>query len=145
MAVKVTGEPLSVPLLAVRVLAPAPAPSVQLPTVAMPAALVVAVRPVAEPPPEATAKVTLTPGTGSLWTSSTMTLGLMLTAVPAEADWPSPALTAIWVAAAGSSTLSVSTLETLKLPVITVSDTLSATKKRSGPLAAGMTIPAGSL
>ena len=98
VAVKVTGEPVRLPLLAVRVLLPAVAPSVQLPTVAMPAALVVAEGPLAEPPPEATAKVTLTPGTGLPWLSVTMTLGGVLTAVPAVADWLSPALRAIWVA-----------------------------------------------
>ena len=63
-AVKVTGEPLRLTLLAVRVLAPTVVPSVQLPTVAMPEASVVAGEPVTEPPPEATVKVTLTPGTG---------------------------------------------------------------------------------
>ena len=86
VAVKVTGEPLRLPLVAVKVLAPAVAPSVQLPTVAMPAALVVAGEPVTEPPPEATVKVTLTPGTGLLLVSVTMTLGGVLTAVPAVAD-----------------------------------------------------------
>jgi len=45
------------------VLAPAVVPSVQLPTVAMPEALVVAEAPVMEPPPEATANVTTTLGT----------------------------------------------------------------------------------
>ena len=64
VALKVTGEPLRPALVAVRLLAPALVPSVQLPTVAMPLALVMAVRPVAEPPPLATAKVTLTPETG---------------------------------------------------------------------------------
>ena len=63
---KVTGEPVRPALVAVRVLAPAVVPSVQLPTVAMPAALVVAEAPVTEPPPEATAKVTVTPATGLL-------------------------------------------------------------------------------
>jgi hypothetical protein len=86
VAVKVTGEPLRLPLLAVRVLAPAVAPNVQLPTAAMPAALVVAGEPVAEPPPEATVKVTPTPETGLPFASLTMTLGGVLTAVPAVAD-----------------------------------------------------------
>ena len=64
VALKVTGEPVRLALVAVRVLGPAWVPSVQPPTVAMPAALVVAVGPLTEPPPEATAKVTLTPLTG---------------------------------------------------------------------------------
>ena len=83
---KVTGEPLRDPLVAVSELEPAVVPSVQLPTVAMPLALVVADRLVAEPPPEATAKVTDTPLTTLLFTSLTMTLGAVATAVPTEAD-----------------------------------------------------------
>ena len=66
VAVKVSGEPVRPGLVAVSVLAPAVVPSVQLPTVAMPDALVVADAPVTEPPPEATAKVTATPATGLL-------------------------------------------------------------------------------
>ena len=95
MAVKVTGEPPRLPLVAVSELAPAVAPSVQLPTVAMPPALVVAGEPVTEPPPEATVKVTFTPLTGLLLVSVTITLGGVLTAVPADADWPSPPFAAI--------------------------------------------------
>jgi len=64
VALKVTGEPLSEPLVAVRVLELAVVPRVQLPTVAMPEASVVASVPVTEPPPEVTAKVTGTPETG---------------------------------------------------------------------------------
>ena len=60
VAVKVTGEPASDPLVAVRVLAPAVVPSVQLPAVAIPFEPVVAVI-FPEPPPVATAKVTATP------------------------------------------------------------------------------------
>ena len=52
VAAMVTGEPLRVPDEALRVLAPAVVPSVQLPTVAMPEALVVAEPPLTEPPPE---------------------------------------------------------------------------------------------
>jgi hypothetical protein len=86
VTVKATGEPERLPLVAVSVLAPAVAPSVQLPTAAMPAALVVAAEPLTEPPPEATVKATLTPATGLLLMSVTMTLGGVPTAVPAEAD-----------------------------------------------------------
>ena len=97
VAVKVTGEPVSPGLVAVRVLAPAVVPSVQLPTVAMPEALVVAAAPVREPPPEATAKVTATPGTGAPRASVTSTLGGVVTAVPTAAAWPLPADTVMVV------------------------------------------------
>ena len=63
VAVKLTGEPVSPALVAVRVLEPAVWPRVQLPTVAIPAELVVAEPPVREPLPEPIAKVTLTPET----------------------------------------------------------------------------------
>jgi len=63
VALKVRGEPVRLPLVAVRVLEPAVVPRVQLPTVAMPEALVVAEPPVSEPPPEPIAKVTPTPAT----------------------------------------------------------------------------------
>ncbi len=66
VALKTTGEPVRPPLVAVRVLAPAIVPSIQLPSVAMPLALVVGEAPVTEPPPPVTAKVTLTPLTGLL-------------------------------------------------------------------------------
>ena len=96
VALKVRGEPSRPVLVAVKVLAPALAPRVQLPTVAMPEALVVAERPVAEPPPEATAKVTLTPATGLPLASVTRTLGAMPTAAPTVADWLLPALEPSW-------------------------------------------------
>ena len=86
VAVKVTGEPVRDPLVAVKVFEPTVVPNVQLPTVAIPLTLVVADVPVAEPPPVATAKVTLTPLTGLLLASSTITLGEVDTAVPAVAD-----------------------------------------------------------
>src|SRR5512145_23239 len=66
VAVKVTGLPASVPDVAVSVWGPAVVPSVQPPTVAMPAAFVVWVAPVTEPPPDVTANVTVTPPTGLL-------------------------------------------------------------------------------
>src|ERR1019366_3435698 len=98
-AVNVTGLPMSPALAAVKVFAPANAPSVQLPTVAMPLALVVCAPPARLPPPVATANVTLTPLTGLLFASLTSTLGGVATAVPLVAVWPLPALIAICVAA----------------------------------------------
>lgn len=86
VAVKVTGEPVSDPLVAVSVLVPAVVPSVQLPTVAMPSTPVVADNPVPEPPPVAMVKVTATPLTGASVASLTITLGNVVTAVPAVAD-----------------------------------------------------------
>ena len=64
VAVKVIGLPASPPDVAVSVFVPAVVPSFHEPTVAMPLALVVACVPVAEPPPEATAKVTAMPEMG---------------------------------------------------------------------------------
>src|ERR1019366_548614 len=93
VAVNVSGLPASPGLVAVSVLAPTAGPRVQLPTVAIPLALVVAARPVAEPPPEATAKVTLTPLTGLLLMSLMSTLGAIATAVPDVAVWLLPAFT----------------------------------------------------
>ena len=66
VAMNVAGFP-SIPepeAVAVSVLLPAAGPSLQLPTVAMPLAFVVALPPVTFPPPEATANVTPRPGTG---------------------------------------------------------------------------------
>ena len=82
VAAIVSGEPPNVPLVAVIVLAPTSAPSVQDPTVAMPLAFVTCVAPVIVPPPEATAKLTVTPATGMLFTSRTITLGGTASAVP---------------------------------------------------------------
>ena len=62
VAVKVTGEPVRPVLVALSVFVPAVVPRVQLPTVAMPEAFVVAEPPVIEPPPDATAKVTVDAG-----------------------------------------------------------------------------------
>ena len=92
VAVKVT-DPLMPAAVAVSVFAPAIVPSVQLPTVATPKASVVGVSPVAEPPPEATAKVTTTPETGFPPASVTSTLGAAATAEAATALWPLPAFT----------------------------------------------------
>ena len=60
---------------AVSVFVPGEAPSIQLPTVAMPDVFVVCVAPVIVPPPDATAKVTLAPETGAPELDVTFTLG----------------------------------------------------------------------
>src|SRR3954469_14645551 len=73
VAVNVTGA--SAATVAVTVLAPAADPSVQLPTVATPFDPVVAVAPVNVPPPDVTAKVTLTPDTALPADVFTTTLG----------------------------------------------------------------------
>src|SRR3990172_8143405 len=100
VAVKVTGLPVSVPEVAVRVLAPAVVPRVQLVTVAMPLELVaIAVVGSTVPPPPVTANVTSVPATGLPLASLTRTAGSIATAVPPVADWASPALSAIVVAA----------------------------------------------
>ena len=70
-----------------RVLLPAVALSVQLPTVATPLALVVWLAPVIVPFPGATANVTATCATGFPFASFTITEGGDVTAVPAGADW----------------------------------------------------------
>jgi hypothetical protein len=80
VAVMVNGEPVSPVLVATTVLLPASAPNVQLPSVAIPLAFVVCVAPVTEPPPLPTAKFTITPATGLLFASFTITLGGVLTA-----------------------------------------------------------------
>ena len=73
------------PLVAVNVFDPAVVPNVQLPTVAMPLAFVVADPLVTEPPPVATANVTETPETALLFASFIRTLGAIATAEPATA------------------------------------------------------------
>jgi hypothetical protein len=83
--VNVTGLPDKVPLVAVREFGPGVLPNVQLPTVAMPLAFVVALPPDTLPPPDATAKLTLTPFTGLPPASFTITLGGVATADPAFA------------------------------------------------------------
>jgi hypothetical protein len=98
--VKVTGLPVSPEAVAVRALAPAVVPSVQLVTAAIPLPLVVTgLVGTTVPPPLATANVTLSPATGLPCVSVTSTAGATATAVPAVALWPFPALTAIVVAA----------------------------------------------
>src|SRR5437868_5815958 len=80
---------------AVSGLAPAAVPSFHEPTVAMPLAFVVALVPVADPPPEATANVTATPETGLPKLSVRSTDGAVVTLVFTVFVWLSPALTAI--------------------------------------------------
>jgi hypothetical protein len=100
VAVKVTGEPLRLPLVAVSVLAPAVVPRVQAGLVAMPALSVVTAPVEAnEPPPVATAKVTDTPLTALPCASVTLTDGAVATAVLTVALWLFPPVTAIVVAA----------------------------------------------
>src|SRR5207253_2336702 len=99
VAVKVTGLPVSDPELAVRLLLPAAALSVHLPTVATPLALVVWLAPVIVPFPGATANVTATCATGFPFASFTITDGGVVTAVPAIADWPGGVFAAIVAAA----------------------------------------------
>src|SRR5439155_914737 len=100
VAVKVTGLPVSVPDVAVRVFGPAVGPRVHDVTAAIPFAFVgTGVVGLTVPPPEATAKVTLTPATGLPFASRTVTAGATSTAVPAVAVWPLPALIAIELAA----------------------------------------------
>src|SRR5947209_3054878 len=78
---------------AVSAFAPAVVPSFQLPTAAMPLAFVVALVPVAEPLPLATANVTPPPESGLPYWSVTSTDGAVATFVFTVALWPSPPLT----------------------------------------------------
>src|SRR5213078_1596815 len=99
VAVNVTGLPVSPVAVAVSEFGPAVGPSVHDVTAAIPfAPVVTGVVGVTEPPPDATANVTLTPPTGLPFASRTITEGAVATAVPAGAVWPFPALMAIWVA-----------------------------------------------
>jgi hypothetical protein len=134
VAVNVTGLPLSVPDVAVRVFVPAVGPKVQLVTAATPLAFVVtAVVGLTVPPPEATAKVTGTPATGLLNASRTITPGGVATAVPAVAVWLLPALTAIALAAA-AVTVTVAVCVTASVP-FTVAVTVFA------PAAVELSVP----
>src|SRR5439155_6724555 len=85
-AVNVTGLPVSPIDVAVSVFVPAVVLSVQLPPVAIPLPFVVWVPPVTLPLPAAGANVTVTPCTGLLLPSCTITDGGELTALPAGAD-----------------------------------------------------------
>jgi hypothetical protein len=85
VATKVTAAPGNAAVVAVSRFSPTVPPSVQLPTVAVPEASVVAVAPVSDPPPSVTAKVTVTPGTPAPVDVATFTLGFVSTAEPAMA------------------------------------------------------------
>ncbi|HEX2094433.1 MAG TPA: hypothetical protein VHG28_18660 [Longimicrobiaceae bacterium] len=108
----------SAPAEAVSVLAPAVLPSVQLPAVATPEALVVWVPPVTLPPPDATEKVTLTPETGLPCVSVIVTAGAVETAVPTVAVCPSPADLLMFAAAPA---VPVALKVTLSEPAVAVS------------------------
>ena len=90
VAVKVSGLPVRPPDVAVTVLllVPAVVPSTHELSAATPELLVTTVAPLGElmdPPPEATANVTLTPDLGLLLASVTNTEGAVVTAVPTAA------------------------------------------------------------
>jgi hypothetical protein len=73
------------PVVAVRTFVPTIGPRVHEPTVAIPAAFVEAAAPVTEPPPDATAKFTVTPDIALPFASFTSTEGAVATALPATA------------------------------------------------------------
>ena len=100
VAVNVSGLPaIPVPdALALSVLVPAVGPRVQLPTVAMPLALVAVVLPVTDPLSDAAVKATAMFGTGLPYWSVTRTAGEMGTGVPTVAVCPSPVCTAMCAA-----------------------------------------------
>jgi hypothetical protein len=99
VVVKVNGDPLKLPLVAVSVFAPAVVPRVQAGLVATPElSVVTAIVEANEPPPVATAKVTDTPLTALPCASVTFTDGAVATAVFTVALWVLPPFTAIVVA-----------------------------------------------
>jgi hypothetical protein len=101
VAVNVTGLPVRVPDVAVKVFVPAVVPRVQLVAAAIPLLPVItAVVGTTVPAPDATANVTLVPATGLLNASWTTTEGGVPTAVPTVALWLFPAFRAMEVAAA---------------------------------------------
>src|SRR5205823_13799840 len=93
VAVNVIGLPFTPGAVAVSVSWPATVPSVQLPTAAMPLALVVWLAPVMLPLPAPTANVTDTLGTEFPSTSFTITAGGGATALLTVAVCVSPPLT----------------------------------------------------
>src|SRR3990172_8527671 len=96
VAVNVTGLPVRPSDVAVSVLVPAGVPSAQDVTGAMPfASVVIGAVGSTVPAPEAMAKVTVTPATGLLAASRTITAGGVATAVPTGALWLFPAWMAI--------------------------------------------------
>jgi hypothetical protein len=145
VAVNVTGLPVSVPEVAVRVFVPAALPSVQPPTVATPLALVVWLPPPMLPPPDATANVTATPAIGLLFASVTMTAGAIGTGVPAVAVWLLPALTAMR-AAGPALTVTVAVAVTTVVPfTLAVTVFVSALVELSDPVACplALVVPTG--
>src|SRR5437899_5237853 len=80
--------------LAVSVLLPGVGPRFHAPTRAMPAASEVGLPPVTLPPPDATAKLTLSPPIGLPNASVTLTAGAIGTAAPTAARCWSPSTTA---------------------------------------------------
>jgi hypothetical protein len=97
--VKLTGEPVNVPLVAVSVFAPAVVLSVQAGLLEIPALSVVTVVPEAsEPEPVPVANVTDTPLTALPCASVTFTDGAVVTAVPTVALCEFPPFNAIVVA-----------------------------------------------
>ena len=111
---------LNAPDVAVSVLTPAVAPNVHEPTVAMPAAFVVAFTPVALPPPLATANTTAAPATGLLLAFNTSTLGAIATFVPTVALCALPAF--LLRVAAGPATIVIDVAAT-RAPVAAVTVT----------------------
>ncbi len=105
VSTKVTGLPVRPVDAAVIVSGLAVVDRVQLPTIAMPPAVVVVPGPVSEPfEVPGTANVTGAPATTLPLTSRTITDGGVATAVPAVAAWLFPAFTAICVAAPADTT-----------------------------------------
>ena len=118
---KVTGEPVNVPLVAVSVFAPAVVLSVQVGLVAMPAlSVVTALLDASEPEPAPVANVTDTPLTVLPCASVTFTDGAVVTAVPTVVLWLLPPFNAIVVA--------VPEL-TIKLPEFTAVSVRDAVKR----------------
>ena len=124
VAVKVKGEPLKLPLVAVSVLAPAVVLRVQAGLVAMPALSLVTVAgepgEASEPPPLAAVKVTDTPLTALPCASVTFTDGAVVTAVPTVALCELPPFNAI-VAAVPEVTANVVEVADVRDPLLALS------------------------
>jgi len=100
VALNVTGEPESPVEVAVTVFVPAVGPSVKVEE-ALPSELVVVLVTERDPPPAVTANVTLTPLTGLLLASLTITTKGLDSAVPTVPLWPLPEKKAILAAGPG--------------------------------------------
>jgi hypothetical protein len=123
VAVNVCGEPLKEPDVAVKVFVPAAVPSFPV-ALASPLELVVAEVGEIEPPPLATAKVTLVPETAFPYESLTLTTNGELSAVPTVPVWLFPETVASVAAAAALMVMPVS-LPVL-LPPVAVIDCVPA-------------------